>query len=312
MRRLGAVCDVVAGQSPAGGSYNSVGEGLPFYQGKKEFGPRYIGDPLVWTSQPTKVAQAGDILMSVRAPVGPVNLATSTACIGRGLAAIRPRAGMDRDFLFYQLLHLGPRIAGTDGAVFPSISKAGIQALKIVDAPMDEQKRIVAILDEALEGIAKARENTQRNLLNAIAIVSSYRDLALTRIGEGWSEKELAELCDIKHGFAFKSEFFADSGDYVLLTPGNFYESGGYRDRGEKQKYYGTWVYESYGVKQAQEWLGHGDPATTLRHYVRLTTAARAKAVAGLDEVTRAALEAAQADHGSTHGNVVELASRRR
>ena len=56
---------------------------------------------------------------------------------------------------------------------------------------------------------------------------------------------------------------------------------------------FGTWVYETYGVKQAQEWLGHGDPATTLRHYVRLTTAARAKAVAGLDEVTRAALEAA-------------------
>ena len=52
---------------------------------------------------------------------------------------------------------------------------------------------------------------------------------------------------------------------------------------------FGTWVYETYGVKQAQEWLGHGDPATTLRHYVRLTTAARAKAVAGLDEVTRPA-----------------------
>ena len=57
---------------------------------------------------------------------------------------------------------------------------------------------------------------------------------------------------------------------------------------------FGTWVYETYGVKQAQEWLGHSDPATTLRHYVRLTTAARAKAVAGLDEVTRAALEQAE------------------
>ena len=58
---------------------------------------------------------------------------------------------------------------------------------------------------------------------------------------------------------------------------------------------FGTWVYETYGVKQAQEWLGHSAPATTLRHYVRLTTAARAKAVAGLDEVTRAALERAEA-----------------
>jgi integrase len=76
---------------------------------------------------------------------------------------------------------------------------------------------------------------------------------------------------------------------------------------------FGTWVYETYGVKQAQEWLGHSDPATTLRHYVRLTTAARAKAVAGLDEVTRAALEAAQSGQAAPEpDNVVTLASRRR
>jgi integrase len=79
---------------------------------------------------------------------------------------------------------------------------------------------------------------------------------------------------------------------------------------------FGTWVYETCGVKQAQEWLGHGDPATTLRHYVRLTTAARAKAVAGLDEATRAALEAAEIraaeDAPPVVDSVVELAARRR
>ena len=77
---------------------------------------------------------------------------------------------------------------------------------------------------------------------------------------------------------------------------------------------FGTWVYETYGVKQAQEWLGHGDPATTLRHYVRLTTAARAKAVAGLDEATRTALEAAQAlvlEDERPPDNVISLAGRR-
>jgi integrase len=76
-----------------------------------------------------------------------------------------------------------------------------------------------------------------------------------------------------------------------------------------------TWVYEGYGVKQAQEWLGHSDPATTLRHYVRLTTAARAKVMAGLDEVTRAALERAEEkvleDARPLGDNVVALASRR-
>ncbi len=79
---------------------------------------------------------------------------------------------------------------------------------------------------------------------------------------------------------------------------------------------FGTWVYETYGVKQAQEWLGHSDPATTLRHCVRLTTAARARAVAGLDEVTRAALARAEEkvaeDAGPSFDNVVALATRRR
>jgi hypothetical protein len=79
---------------------------------------------------------------------------------------------------------------------------------------------------------------------------------------------------------------------------------------------FGTWVYETYDVVQAQEWLGYSDPATTLRHCVRLTTAARAKAVAGLDEVTRAALERAEEkvleDAQPLDDNVVALASRRR
>ena len=78
---------------------------------------------------------------------------------------------------------------------------------------------------------------------------------------------------------------------------------------------FGTWVYEAYGVKQAQEWLGHSDPATTLRHYVRLTTAARAKAVAGLDEVTMAALQWAEKkaaeDARPARDNVVALVRRR-
>ena len=64
------------------------------------------------------------------------------------------------------------------------------------------------------------------------------------------------------------------------------------------------WVYETYGVKQAQEWLGHSDPATTLLHHVHFTTAARAKAVAGLDEVTHAALDAAQAQRAQERASL--------
>jgi type I restriction enzyme S subunit len=103
---------------------------------------------------------------------------------------------------------------------------------------LKEQERIVVILDEAFEGIATAKANAQNNLENARHFFESCLESRFSKGGAGWLSKPLAELCEIKHGFAFKSESFRPSGDYVLLTPGNFYEHGGYRDRGEKQKYY--------------------------------------------------------------------------
>jgi type I restriction enzyme S subunit len=237
-KKICDLCEVIAGQSPDGRFYNSEGNGMPFYQGKRDFGEKFIGDPTTWTMQVTKIARKGDILMSVRAPVGPVNFATDEICIGRGLGAIRSKPELNSDFLFYQLLLLQPEIAGREGAVFASINKSEIEALPISFAPFPEQMRIVGILDEAFEGIAIAKANAEKNLQNARALFESHLQSVFTQRGEGWVEKKLGELCDIKHGFAFKSEFFSNQGDYVMLTPGNFYESGGYRDRGEKQKYY--------------------------------------------------------------------------
>jgi len=112
------------------------------------------------------------------------------------------------------------------------------KAIEISFPPLPEQQRIVGILDEAFDGIATAKANAEKNLQNARALFETYLQAVFTQRGEGWVEKPLSELCDIKHGFAFKSEFFTDRGDYVLLTPGNFHESGGYWDRAAKQKYY--------------------------------------------------------------------------
>ena len=103
VKKLGDVCEVIAGQSPAGKYYNKIGEGLPFYQGKKEFTDKYLGKPTTWTTNVTKEAQKDDILMSVRAPVGPINFSTQNICIGRGLAAIRVSDIIDKDFLFEPL-----------------------------------------------------------------------------------------------------------------------------------------------------------------------------------------------------------------
>jgi len=165
-KTLGEVCTITAGQSPESQFYNTEGNGLPFYQGKKEFTNKYIGAPTVWTTKITKEALAGDILMSVRAPVGPINYATQKCCIGRGLASIRKSEKISNNFLFYYLLSIQEEIGGHNGAVFNSISRNEIATLKIKLPPLSEQQRIVGVLDEAFENIEKAKQNTLQNLDN--------------------------------------------------------------------------------------------------------------------------------------------------
>ena len=191
---IGDCCEVIAGQSPEGQYYNFDGKGMPFYQGKKDFGEKFIEAPVTWTTETPKVARKSDILMSVRAPVGPVNFATQDVCIGRGLAAIRSKGPLDVDFLFYQLLYLQPKIAGKEGAVFASINKSEIAALPIVVGPLPEQQRIVAILDEAFEDIATARDNAEKNVLNARELFQAELKCAVSRRSQGWVDMTLDEV----------------------------------------------------------------------------------------------------------------------
>lgn len=193
-RRLGDIAAVIAGQSPEGKFYNEIGKGHPFYQGKKEFREKYIGPPTTWTSQVTKEALADDILMSVRAPVGPVNFSTERICIGRGLAAIRCREGLDKEFLFYFLLSKEAEISGREGAVFASINKSEVEAIQIPVPTLPEQRRIVGILDEAFEGIATAKAHAEKNLQNARALFESQLGFAF---GQAWGSSKLLPLAEL-------------------------------------------------------------------------------------------------------------------
>ena len=200
-RALGSVARVIAGQSPEGKFYNDKGDGLPFYQGKKEFGDRHIGPPTTWTTEVTKIAEPGDILMSVRAPVGPVNFTRDRICIGRGLAAIRTSSEISPNFLFYQLLYKQDAIAGTEGAVFASINKAGIESVQVVAPSSKEQLRIVTLLDEAFADIAKANANAEKNLQNAHELFESHLDAIVTNAQASGAIVPLSELTtDITDG----------------------------------------------------------------------------------------------------------------
>lgn len=178
--QIGDLCQVIAGQSPESQYYNTDSVGLPFYQGKKEFGDKFIGQPQTWTTKITKEAQAGDILMSVRAPVGPINFATDRICIGRGLAAIRAGNKIDGNFLFYCLLSKQNEIKGNEGAVFASINQTQIKSISFSYPPLEEQKRIVAILDETFTGIDQAIRNTERKIEALKELKQSLLEQAFT------------------------------------------------------------------------------------------------------------------------------------
>lgn len=159
-------------------------------------------------------------------------------------SALRVKNPQELDFRFLHKLLYWTYLSGVTESMqsnstgIRNLDGSAYKAIEIVFPSISEQQRIVAILDEAFAGIAMARAAAEQNRQNARALFESYLQSVFTQQGEGWSEAPLSALCDIKHGFAFKSEFFTSGGEYVLLTPGNFYESGGYRDRGEKQKYY--------------------------------------------------------------------------
>ena len=164
-KTLGDLCKVIAGQSPEGKFYNKDGKGLPFYQGKKDYGEKYIGEPSTWTTKITKEAEAHDILMSVRAPVGPINCATQKICIGRGLAAIRGGTQINKEFLYLFLLNNEKKIIGNQGAVFNSINKNQIESIQLFLPPLKEQQTLVQKL-EALSSETKKLEAIYQQKIN--------------------------------------------------------------------------------------------------------------------------------------------------
>lgn len=167
------------------------------------------------------------------------NTSSEVFYLNQRVGKFEPSKRLNKWFLYYFLsTRIEENLRISAGAAQPNLSTEQIKGFVLPLPPLPEQQRIVGILDEACDGIATAKAHAEKNLQNARALFESYLQAVFTQRGERWAEKPLAELCDIKHGFAFKSEFFASEGDYVVLTPGNFYESGGYRDRGEKQKYY--------------------------------------------------------------------------
>lgn len=156
IKKLQDCATIIAGQSPESKYYNSTGEGIPFFQGKADFGELYP-KVRVYCSSPTKIAQYNDILLSVRAPVGPTNLSPGTVCIGRGLAAIRPDDSLDLKYLLYYFRYFETQLSakGT-GTTFKAINQKLIKNLEIPIPPLNEQTCIVAHIEELFSELDKS------------------------------------------------------------------------------------------------------------------------------------------------------------
>lgn len=225
-KKLGEVCDVISGQSPDGKFYNTEGQGTPFYQGKKDFTLKYIGEPSMWTTDTTKIAEKDDLLMSVRAPVGDINFATQRICIGRGLAAIRTKGVVDKEYLFYFLLAIKNSIKGKEGVGFSSINRKEIMDINILyPSNLPEQRAIVARLDSAFAQIDSLKANAEKQLSEARQLFQKALEEAMTP-KEGWEEKTLGEVCDIFgrigfRGYTTKDLVNSPQDGAISLSPSN-------------------------------------------------------------------------------------------
>jgi type I restriction enzyme, S subunit len=183
-------CQVTQGQSPPGNTYNAEGDGLPFFQGKAEFGDLYP-TPVKWCSSPTKLAERDDILISIRAPVGPTNLSPTKACIGRGLAAIRPLGAVSVKYVLYALRQsVQSLLDESTGSTFDAISGQTLREHVIPLAPIREQAAIVAEIEKQftrLDAAVAALKRVQANL-------KRYRAAVLKAACEGRLVATEAEL----------------------------------------------------------------------------------------------------------------------
>jgi type I restriction enzyme S subunit len=168
---------VVMGQSPPGETYNNRGEGTPFFQGSTDFGFRYPF-PRVYCTDPRRFAEERDTLVSVRAPVGDINMAKTRCCIGRGLASIRHHSECST-FTYQSIFSIRPDLAQfeADGTVFGSISGNDLKAVRMAIPPLPLIKKFEE-LAHPLDKMIEINDDQTSTL-------TSIRDLLLPKLISG-------------------------------------------------------------------------------------------------------------------------------
>lgn len=196
MARLDSICAINMGQSPDSSTYNEDAKGLPFFQGNADFGEIHPNVRL-WCSEPTKVAKENDILISVRAPIGALNISNCECCIGRGLAALSVNPDICiQKYLWYALASRVDELnsKGT-GSTFKAINKKTLAETEIPLPSLEKQRTIADQLDKVSDLITKRRAQLDKlDLLVKARFVEMFGDPV--RNSYGWPNKLLKDVCE--------------------------------------------------------------------------------------------------------------------
>ena len=207
--KLEEIVDVTMGQSPKSEYYNTEKNGYPFLQGNRTFGFKYPTFD-TYTTVMTKSAKAGDVIMSVRAPVGALNITPMDMCLGRGVCSLRMKNG-NQSFLFYMMkYYISHLLKKESGTVFGSVNRNDISGLE-VDIPEDAEEqnkiaRYLEMIDDKIE-LNNAKNN---NLLEQALSLYATRFSSLDK------NSCIGNYCAVKSGFAFKSSWWTNSGVKVI------------------------------------------------------------------------------------------------
>ena len=205
-------CDLNMGQSPDSKTYNEQGDGMPFYQGNADFGEIHP-ETRVWCSKPVKVASEGDILISVRAPIGAMNIATETCCIGRGLAALTPKPNKcSQKYLYYALeSKIDVLVSKGTGSTFKAISKKVLAETMIPSYTDEKQQQITDALSKIDVLITDRKQQLiEMDLLVKSRFIELFGDPATP--GEKFKTSKLGEVADVKSSHRVFTTEFVDEG----------------------------------------------------------------------------------------------------
>ena len=191
------ICTLIMGQSPDSKSYNKDKNGIPFYQGNADFGEEHP-TPTVWCTAPKKIARKGDILISVRAPIGDMNIANEDCCIGRGLAAIRLNKSdiVDINYLYHYLSATVEFLQeqGT-GSTFKAINKTTLEGIEIPCPSIEKQKNIAKLIIEIKTSIQyKKAELFALNELVKSRFIEMFGDIRISSIFPNIALENFAQI----------------------------------------------------------------------------------------------------------------------